>query len=290
MTHAEIISEIISQLDSTVLENTEECKRHVHRVVNAIFPIPWLHHPITAGTIISRCRKDATDLKRESFGCKSAEKVKDYQRASIPFETVFYGAVGDRGVEDGEFIAILETSKMHRNNITFGREEIFVSHWVVKQDIDMALICHPKVFVDSNFGSTVDEMQKNYIRLLPKYPAEQDFIIEFDKLVEFVAGQFAKRVKDGNNYQYLISAFFTHNVFETDCGIIYPSVQVHGKLGYNVALRPDIVNSHLDFINAEKHILYKTDDYMQVLANQYPDNYLAMSLGINSLDVLPIIR
>lgn len=287
MTHAEIISEIISQLDSTVLENTEECKRHVRRVVNAVFPIPWLHHPLKAGTIISRCRKNAPNLERDSFGCKPAEIVEDYQRASIPHKTVFYGAVGDKEVEDGEFIAILETSKIHRNSMEIGREEIYVSHWVVKQDIDMALICHPNVFVDSNFGSTVDEMQKNYIRLLPKYPAEQDFIIEFDKLVEFVAGQFAKRVKDGCNYQYLISAFFTHNVFETDYGIIYPSVQVNGKLGYNVALRPDIVNSHLGFIGAEKHILYKTDKYMQVVAGLYSDKYIAKSLGINSMDVLP---
>lgn len=290
MTKAEIISEIISQLDSTVLENTEECKRQVRRVVNAIFPIPWLHHPLKIGTIISRCRKGVPNLGRDSFGCKPAEIVEDYQRASIPHKTVFYGAVGDREVEDGEFIAMLETSKIHRNNIEFGKEEIYVSHWGVKQDIPMALISHPKVFVDSNIGSTVDEMQKNYNRLLPKYPAEQDFIIEFDKLAEFVARQFAKRVKDGDNFEYLISAYFANNAMETDCGIIYPSVQVNGKLGFNVALRPDIINSHLDFIDAEKHILYKAGNYMQVPANKYSDDHLAVSLDISSLGILPKIE
>ena len=290
MTKAEIISEIISQLDSTVLENTEKCKRQVRRVVNAVFPIPWLHHPLKAGTIISRCRRDAPNLGKDSFGCKPAEIVEDYQRASIPHKTIFYGAVGDREVEDGEFIAMLETSKTHRNNIELGREEIYVSHWVVKQDIGMALISHPKVFVDSSIGSTVDEMQKNYIRLLPSYPADRDFIIEFDKLAEFVARQFAKRVKDGNNFEYLISAHFANNALETDYGIIYPSVQVYGKLGFNVALRPDIINSHLDFIDAEKHILYKAGNYMQVPANKYSDEHLAVSLGISSLDILPKIE
>lgn len=248
MNKAEIISEIISQLDSTVLENTEECKRQVRRVVNAIFPIPWLHHPLKAGTIISRCRKDAPNLGKDSFGCKPAEIVEDYQRASIPHKTVFYGAVGDREVEDGEFIAMLETSKIHRNNIEFGREEIYVSHWGVKQDI------------------------------------------QFDKLAEFVARQFAKRVKDGNNFEYLISAYFANNALETDCGIIYPSVQVNGKLGFNVALRPDIINSHLDFIDAEKHILYKAENYMQVPANLYSDKHLAESLDIDSLDILPKVE
>ena len=133
-------------------------------------------------------------------------------------------------------------------------------------------------------------MQKNYIRVLPNYPADQDFIIEFDKLAEFVARQFAKKVKDGNNYEYLISAHFANNALETDCGIIYPSVQVNGKLGFNVALRPDIINSHLDFIDAEKHVLYKAGNYMQVPANKYSDNHLAVSLGISSLDIIPEIE
>lgn len=290
MTRAKIISEIISQLSATILDNTEECEKYVSFVVNAIFPIPWLHHPLKAGTIISRCRKDAPNLGRDSFSCKPAERVEDYQRASIPHKTVFYGAVGDRGVEDGEFIAMLETSKIHRNNIEFGKEEIYVSHWGVNQDIPMALISHPKVFVDMNVGSTVDEMQKNYIRVLPNYPADQDFIIEFDKLAEFVARQFAKKVKDGNNYEYLISAHFANNALETNCGIIYPSVQVNGKLGFNVALRPDIINSHLDFIDAKKHVLYKAGNYMQVPANKYSDEHIAVSLDISSLDILPIIE
>ena len=125
MTRAKIISEIISQLSATILDNTEECEKYVSFVVNAIFPIPWLHHPLKAGTIISRCRKDAPNLGRDSFSCKPAERVEDYQRASIPHKTVFYGAVGDRGVDDGEFIAMLETSKIHRNNIEFGKEVVF---------------------------------------------------------------------------------------------------------------------------------------------------------------------
>lgn len=285
------LTEIVNELDSIELTNSIGCIENVSFMTGLILSgLPWLHHPIKAGTVISRCRKDAPNLEKTSFGCKPKELVKDFQRASIPHETVFYGAVGDRNVEDGDFIAMLETSKIHRNNITFGREEIYVSRWIVKQDIDMALITHPKVFVDSNLGSTVDEMQKNYIRLLPSYPAERDFIVEFDKLVEFVARQFAKRVNNSNNFEYMISAYFAHNTLETDAGIIYPSVQVKGRLGYNVALRPDIVESHLDFNGAEKHILYKAANYMQVPANSFSDKYLAMSLEIDNIDILPKVE
>lgn len=283
------LPDIISQLSTIRLEDTPECRELVHRLINSVFPIHWLHHPLKTGTIISRCRKDAPNIEKESFGCKPPELVNSFQRASIPYESVFYGAVGDRDVEDGNFIAMMETSSLHRNGRDKGQEEIFVSQWRVIKDIDMALICHPNVFVDANYNSTVNAMQENYKRRLPDYPAEQDFIPIFDKLVEFVSGQFAKRVSEGDNSQYMISSYFAHNSFLTESGMIYPSVQVKGKLGFNVALRPDIVENSLEFIGAEKHILYKAEDYMQVPAGVYSDEHLAVSLGISSLDILPII-
>lgn len=39
-------------------------------------------------------------------------------------------------------ISMIETSKLHRNNYQTGREEIYVSHWKVKEDIKMQLIVH----------------------------------------------------------------------------------------------------------------------------------------------------
>ena len=120
------LTDLIKTLDSIELTNSEECEGRVSFIIELILSeLPWLHHPLKAGTIISRCRKDAPNLGRDSFSCKPAERVEDYQRASIPHKTVFYGAVGDRGVEDGEFIAMLETSKIHRNNIEFGKEVVF---------------------------------------------------------------------------------------------------------------------------------------------------------------------
>ena len=282
--------DIIFQLSAIHLEDTPECRGLVHRLVDRVFPIHWLHHPLKTGTIISRCRKDAQNLEKESFGCKRPENVISFQRASIPHQSVFYGAVGDRDAEDGDFIAMMETSSLHRKGRDKGQELIFVSQWRVAKDIDMALICHPNVFVDAYLNSTINAMQENYKRRLPDYPAEQEFIPIFDKLVEFVSEQFAKRVSEGDNFQYMISSYFAHNSLLTESGIIYPSVQVNGKLGFNVALRPDIVENSLEFIGAEKHILYKAKEYMQVPAGVYSDEHLAASLGIGSLDNLPVIK
>lgn len=286
------IPKIINELDSMDLTKTNECKKFISFIIpHIVSGLPWLHHPIYPGTIISRCRKGTPDLNinKESFGCKPAKLVYDFQRASIPHESVFYGAVGDINSEAGDFIAMLETSKLHRDKLARGQEAIYVSRWRVTKEIGPALICHPNVYVDSSPNGFVNEMQRNYKRMLPDCQVEQDFIPTFDKVVEFMARQFAKRVREGENFQYMISAYFAHFSLKKDEGIIYPSVQTKGMLGYNVALNQDVVDNNLVFIGAEKHILYKADDYMLVPANTYSSEHLAASLGISSIDILPVV-
>lgn len=283
------LTDLIKTLDSIELTNSEECEERVSFIIGLILSeLHWLHHPLPAGTIISRCRRGFVPLVEKSFKCRDASSVTSFQRASIPFESVFYGAVGDGTVEEGDFVAMLETSKIHRKGLNRRREKISVSHWEVKQDIDMAIICHPKVFVDTNPNGAVKDMQDNYKRRLPNYP-NKEIIPEYDKLVEFVSSQFAKSVKDGNNHEYLISAYFAHNSWETESGIIYPSVQANGRLGFNVAIRPDIVESSLGFVCAENYILFKAKDYLQVPANYnnlYTDEQLAEVLGVKTLNEL----
>ena len=265
-------------------------KEQVQYLVDSVFPLKWLHHPLEAGTVITRCRRDAPNLKQESFGCKKAKDVKDFQRASIPYESVFYGSVGDNNAEDGDMIALLETSKLHRNRIKKGRERIAVSHWLVTKDIDMALICHNRVFADAIKGSTLNAMQRNYLRKLSEYDNNYNVIREFDMLAEFVSSQFAKRVQEGDNAQYMISAFFAHNSLSTEPGMIYPSTQVDGKLGFNVVLTPQTVKNNLSFFGAEWRVLYKTQNYMQLPVGKYNDKQIAEWLEIDELNELEWIE
>ncbi len=265
-------------------------KEQMQHLVDTVFPLKWLHHPLKARTVISRCRKDAPNLNQESFGCKKAKDVKNFQRASIPYKSVFYGSVGDNGVEDGDIIALLETSKIHRNSIEKGREQIAVSHWLVTKDIDMALICHDRVFADAKRGSTLNAMQQNYLRKLPEYDKDFNVIREFDILAEFVSGQFAKRVQEGDNSQYMISAFFAHNSLLTEPGMIYPSAQVDGKLGFNVVLNPQTVKNNLCFLEAEWRVLYKAKNYMQIPVGEYDEKQIAKWLEIDDLNELEWIE
>ena len=275
------ITNVINELASIQLEPTAACRGKVHRLVDSLMPTYWLHHPLKANSIISRCRKDPTDLTANSFGCKDAGLIDDFQRASIYRETVFYAAGCDNGkIENADVIAMIETSKLHREGHAFGREKIAVSHWLVKRDIDTAIICHPNVFVDSRVSDPVNDMQRNYIRLLERFP-DQALLPEYDKFVEFIASQFAKIVPEGENHQYMISAYFAHNAFDTVEGIIYPSVQTQGHLGFNVAIRPDVKDDALEFIDAQECVLYKADNYLPVQADRYSDSQISAFLGVD---------
>lgn len=261
------LTALVKELDSLELTNSNECKEHVQFIIKLMMGIHWLHHPITAGTIISRCRRGFVSLEKDSFKCQSRDKMIDIQRASLPNDSVFYGAIGDMGTENGDYIAMLETSKLRRDGLRYGMEELSVSHWVVKQDIDLAIICHPNVYMNASPKGAVKEMQDNYTRRLIDYP-NRELIPEYDKLVEFMSSQFAKKVNDGDNYQYMISALFAHYALETEADIIYPSVQAKGHLGYNVALRSDIVEKYLVFKDAEHLILITEEDYIGCLRKE----------------------
>lgn len=283
------ITQIIDELKSVNLEPTPQCKGYVHRLVGELLPIHWLHHPLKAGSIVSRCRRDAPTLTAESFGCKNPAMIDDFQRASIYRESVFYAAGSDNGqIAYSDLIAMVETSKLHREEHQKGRERIAVSHWRLKRDINMALICHPKVFVDSRRGEPLNDMQKHYQRLLPTFP-RQAIVKEFDSLAEFMAGQFAKKVPEGQNHEYMISAYFAHNCFDTEEGILYPSVQTQGHLGFNVAIRPDVKEDALEFVDAQWCILYKAKNYMPVMEGQYTDKQIEMFLDIKDINQLPWI-
>ena len=281
------IDKFIKNISSIELDNSIECKERIHHLIDNFLKkgIYWLHHPLKAGTYISRCRKNPNSLDKEDFTYNNPKYVKDFQRASIPNETIFYGSVGDESSKEyGNMISMIETSKLHRNNYQTGREEIYVSHWKVKEDIKMQLIVHPEVFCKSEYNNSLRQMKEHYFMKLKDYPIPE-IIPEFQNLVKIISEQFSKKVTNGNNYEYLISAYFSHYLITPEKGLIYPSVQVSGNLGFNIALHPLIVDEKLEFIEAKKHILYKLNNYMQVPADTYTDGEIAKYMDVNLTEI-----
>lgn len=121
-------------------------------------------------------------------------------------------------------------------------------------------------------------------------------------LIRFISNEFSKIVTD--NKEYLISATISSDIInntEID-GIIFPSVQLGGQAGLNIALSTKAVNSKLRFIRTIGHTLYKNRDKsllrMEKVTenkcktkdlNQFNNQIILNELNIKSIKELPLI-
>ena len=82
-------------------------------------------------------------------------------------------------------------------------------------------------------------------------------------------------------------------------GIVFPSVQLGGQAGLNIALIPKAVNRKLRFIRTLEQTLYKNEglsflriekaEGKKLDRKQVPDNIIEKELNISSLSDLPVI-
>lgn len=100
--------------------------------------------------------------------------------------------------------------------------------------------------------------------------------------------------------EYLISATIASEICKVYDGIVFPSVQLGGQAGLNIAIPPIISNKKLRFVRTLRQTLYKngaksiirleraTEKDGKITKLGYPDSVIEKELGIKSLLELPI--
>ena len=118
-----------------------------------------------------------------------------------------------------------------------------VAHWeVVKPLHIVSLIC------DTTFEEVNDNSLLNQLRnAFDLFHGEQKSRNEEREISRFISSEFTKVVQD--NCEYLISATLATDIVAdmNFDGIVYPSVQLGGQAGLNIALTPKTVNHKLRF-------------------------------------------
>lgn len=182
----------------------------------------------------------------------------NYQRASTPFMTMFYGCVVPENIENCEIesarvTAVLEASKLYRRGIKSGEEKITFSLWTVIKDIPLIAIVYNQDFVKTS--PQANELYLAYQSFLKQNNAYD--ILKNNSITEFLAFEFGKS-ETPNDFDYIISALFCELVVQKGfAGVYYPSVRAEGK-GFNVAIHPDFVDSCMNPIVAVECFLYKS--------------------------------
>jgi hypothetical protein len=199
-----------------------------------------------AGKTILRARpnyKGERFNKISEIGYKPAEWNKTYQRASTPYNTMFYGSTISENATQEELqiariIGVFEAVPFIKDPKSEGEQIITYSKWRVVKDIQLVSIIHHKDFKREN--SYAAEQRAKFDKFLADHPKE---VGDKARLVtEFFANEFAKDLTP-NDYDYMISAIYTELATENGMdGVFYPSVRTGGE-GFNVAIHPRCIDN-----------------------------------------------
>jgi hypothetical protein len=159
----------------------------VKRLIKAIkTKIPCIVSRIPSNTVIMRIRRGHNLLKISELSYKPQERNNEYQRASTPNKTMFYGTISD-DIMDSRFIAYNEISSIMRDNSHQQSEQITYGKWKVMKDIELISIVGQEVFPKAN-NLLLQEMKFNYQKLL-----SQDKDGNLSQIIEFFSSEFSKK-------------------------------------------------------------------------------------------------
>ncbi len=253
---------------------------------------------IRKGIYILRGRRGSGYTKRSQMTYCPAEKCFSMQRATLKGQTMFYGVISDdqSHQENARAIVTGECSKLCREGTSsVGRETITLSHWEVVKPLHIVSLIN-----DETFTEVKDNIILNQLRdAFTLFHGEQNSSDEEKEISRFVSAEFAKEVKNDN--EYLISATIATDIVKdmNFDGIVYPSVPMGGQAGLNIALTPKTVNRKLRFRRTLEQTLYKNRDQSFVRLEkaegknlpykQFPDYIIERELNIESIYELPII-
>ncbi len=184
---------------------------------------------------------------------------------NLPQTSIFYGAISSSEICQARVTAVAEVSSLFRNGPCASLEDELhtISVWEVVKDMRMVEI----VLSDDAMKSNKDvqkrfEEQRDFLK--NKRTEDIDLYLDF---LRFISNEFSKKVKEGEDWSYKISAAYSSLVLERPGvdGIIYPSVQTVYK-GFNVTVKPENVDEYLRVRVLKTQIFRRIGSEMELLS------------------------
>lgn len=258
---------IAEALDSIV---SEDQLQDLYAVFCSIedYEIPIVRHTIYPGSSLIRQRvnQPGKNFSHVSDLSYPPINVTPMERANLPGHPMFYACSFPSEINENapipRVIALEETSSFMRDKTKSGIERATVSRWSVTKQIE--LIALPYTGTYERACPDLLNIRKGWIEAINKGVVPQDAL----DLVHYMAKEISKdftRIE-----QYFKIANFVYYLLNTNKktkdadGIIYPSVPAQGA-GFNVAIKPEVVDSKIEFSNASICHLLKNGMQMSVI-------------------------
>jgi hypothetical protein len=243
-----IVQMVIDKL--TKLDLSHKPEKKVKDALDKIKQIPIMVTRYNIGKEIERAVPNTESepvfntVSRISY--KPQKYNTDFQRASTPDNTMFYGCVipenvSNEEIDNARVIGAAETCELIRNeNAEDGKQLITFGKWRVKEELNLATIVNPDVEYKVEYLKKLVADYQKCLNTLSK-----DIRKSYQILLKFITSEFSKTVDKGKNYNYMISAIFTEMLITSPNnnidGVIYPSVQTDGN-GLCIAILPESMN------------------------------------------------
>ena len=254
--------QIIRQLRSQNLESYPIDQ--LNELLSHFGEIPIMVTEYHAGKIIHRARPvNDEEIVNDKSGLKYKPQRLNtaYLRASTPSNTMFYGSTiaeddETNSISNPRITSALEVVPFLRNPNLDGRQRLLYGKWRLDTTINLATILF------TNYRNAKNQWIKSLSEAY--YNDLREFSIDIRKkakrISNFLSSEFSKCVSENENYKYLISALITQRFLNRGFdGVLYPSVRSM-KLGLNVAIKPEVVDRHLQLISVLDCIVYKRND------------------------------
>lgn len=249
------------------IDLTKNSVEEINHLINKIGPLPIMRTEYQKGKIFDRAVRIKDDEADFNTRCRLSyapvEYNTNYLRASTPENTMFYGSVlkDNYTIDDHGYTRITaccETSDLLRDNsIANGERLMIIGTWEVQDFITLATIFDPTKEYDIDY---LQEIKNRYLTLLKQNPRLETKGIEY---LKFLAKEFSKDVRNGENRKYHISALFSALISNTGVdGVLYPSVRAAG-IGLCVAIHPRVSNK-LKLVGVRKCLLKKENGQVKI--------------------------
>lgn len=233
------MNEIIGALKSFSLKETTEIE--ILQLIIKLGRVPGITQMLPSGIKIVRARKDWGYHSRNELSYNPF--VNHYGRANIPGAPMFYGSmsIGKCDLKTLRLLTALECGLIQDGQkITFGV-------WSTKSPIQVVI-----------FPSTNNiPMRDNPVYNLYRIQAEVELkkASEYEEVIKFFSSEFCKEVREGEEDEYKITAVLSSLLMcdKAIDGIMYPSVKASGKYGFNLAIKPESVDSKMILEYSSEH-------------------------------------
>lgn len=270
--------------------------------------VPGVAVTLNKGNVLHRTRMGRGYRSAKELTYRSADANTRMMRATLPGETAFYCCLSDdsRLFDKVRMVCLSECSTLARaGKASYGREQLTTSQWLLNENIRVLSFVTDETFPDCKDNKMLNMFREQYASTKGRLTLEQI------DLIRLINQEFTKNVPNGENEEYLLTAYLVHEALYTLVdvtgdhfdAVVYPSVQTEGRWGLDMALRPDVADWNLRLMKVGVQTFYKNGEnsllavdsvwdhnFHMIGGPQASEDEICKQLKLMSIKQLPVVK